>query len=66
MNQSHWLNPCEAFRSQLPDLFDCSMDLYSHPHLQHCTLCRALIVDLARIADSAARQNRRSDQRSMP
>jgi hypothetical protein len=44
---------CEAFQSILPKLIESGTDLYIHPHLQSCGLCRALIVDLDRIAEES-------------
>ena len=38
---------CEEFQSQLPDLIGSGEKVADHPHLQGCSLCRALLADLA-------------------
>jgi hypothetical protein len=47
------INACERFQQRLAELFGSGEDIYSDPHLQGCTLCRALVVDLERIAEEA-------------
>jgi predicted anti-sigma-YlaC factor YlaD len=44
---------CAAFQGQLADLIGSGEDAASHPHLQTCTLCRALLTDLETIAEAA-------------
>ena len=44
---------CAAFQGQLPDLIGSGEDASSHPHLQTCELCRALLADLETIAEAA-------------
>ena len=44
---------CVAFQAQLPDLIGSGADAASHPHIQSCELCRALLADLETIAEAA-------------
>lgn len=44
---------CEEFQAQLPELIGAGEDVASHPHLQSCELCRALLVELETIAEAA-------------
>ncbi len=44
---------CAAFQAQLPDLIGSGADLSTHPHIQSCELCRALLADLETIAEAA-------------
>jgi hypothetical protein len=44
---------CAAFQDQLPSLFETGADLNSHPHLQACETCSALVRDLEYIAQQA-------------
>jgi hypothetical protein len=44
---------CAAFQAQLPDLIGSGEDASSHPHLQSCELCSALLADLVTIAEAA-------------
>jgi hypothetical protein len=44
---------CAAFQNQLPSLFESGEDLSSHPHLQTCENCSALVRDLEYIAQQA-------------
>lgn len=44
---------CHEFQEQLPELIGSGRDLGSHPHVQSCELCRALIRDLETIAEAA-------------
>jgi hypothetical protein len=44
---------CAAFQAQLPDLIASGEDVNSHPHLESCELCRALLADLETIAEAA-------------
>jgi hypothetical protein len=46
---------CEDFQEQLAELIGTGEDVSTHPHLQHCDLCRAFYADLEAIA-AAARQ----------
>jgi hypothetical protein len=46
---------CQQFQDQLPELIGSGENAASHPHLQTCPLCRALLSDLEIIA-AAARQ----------
>jgi hypothetical protein len=44
---------CEEFQAQLPELIGSGEDAASHPHVQSCELCRALLADLETIAEAA-------------
>jgi hypothetical protein len=44
---------CAEFQSQLPELIASGMDAETHPHVQSCELCRALLADLETIAEAA-------------
>jgi hypothetical protein len=44
---------CAAFQAQLPELIGSGQSTASHPHIQSCELCRALLADLETIADAA-------------
>lgn len=44
---------CEEFQDRLPDLIGTGADINLHPHLQNCSLCRALVDDLVTIATAA-------------
>ena len=44
---------CEDFQSQLAELIGSGQSLDNHPHLRHCSRCRALIDDLQTIAQAA-------------
>ena len=44
---------CAEFQAQLPDLIGSGADASTHPHLQNCELCRALLADLETIAEAA-------------
>jgi hypothetical protein len=44
---------CAAFQAQLPDLIATGEDVNTHPHLESCELCRALLADLETIAEAA-------------
>jgi hypothetical protein len=44
---------CAEFQAQLPELIGAGGDPSTHPHLQHCPLCRALLSDLETIAEAA-------------
>ena len=44
---------CEEFHALLPDLIGTGDDIYRHPHMQSCELCRAFIADLVAIRDAA-------------
>jgi hypothetical protein len=46
-------NACEVFQQRLAEPSGSAEDIYKDPHLQGCTLCRALVVDLERIAEEA-------------
>ena len=51
-HDSNQLN-CHEFQAQLPDLIGSGEDVSTHPHLQSCDLCRALLADLEAIAEAA-------------
>ncbi len=53
MNQDSNPMSCAAFQAQLPELIGSGENLATHPHLQGCELCRALLQDLETIADAA-------------
>jgi hypothetical protein len=55
MKEDTILMDCEEFQSQLPEMIGAGGDLASHPHLQSCALCRALLADLETIAEAARR-----------
>jgi hypothetical protein len=44
---------CAAFQAQLPELIGSGVDLNTHPHMQSCEVCRALLADLETIAEAA-------------
>ncbi|MGO9436047.1 MAG: hypothetical protein ACLPH3_12010 [Terracidiphilus sp.] len=44
---------CQEFQAQLADLVGSGEDMSTHPHLQNCANCRALLADLQTIADAA-------------
>ena len=44
---------CAEFQSQLPELIGSGEDMKSHPHIESCELCRALLADLETIAEAA-------------
>lgn len=44
---------CHEFQAQLADLVGSGEDVASHPHLQDCERCRALLADLQTIAEAA-------------
>ncbi len=44
---------CADFQARLPELIASGEDVSSHPHLQTCELCRALLADLETIAEAA-------------
>jgi hypothetical protein len=44
---------CQEFQAQLPELIATGEDVTTHPHMQHCELCRALLADLETIAEAA-------------
>lgn len=44
---------CEEFQAQMPELIGSGADASSHPHVQSCALCRALLSDLETIAEAA-------------
>jgi hypothetical protein len=44
---------CAEFQAQLPELIGSGADASTHPHLQSCELCRALLADLETIAEAA-------------
>ena len=46
-------NECAEFQSRLAELIGAGEDLSHHPHIQSCELCRALLADLATIAEAA-------------
>ncbi|MFZ0744598.1 MAG: hypothetical protein WAM85_09325 [Terracidiphilus sp.] len=44
---------CQEFQAQLADLIGSGEDASTHPHLQNCERCRALLADLETIAEAA-------------
>ena len=44
---------CAEFQAQLPELIGTGEDISSHPHLQTCEVCPALLADLETIAEAA-------------
>jgi len=44
---------CAEFQAQMPDLIGSGESIASHPHLQTCDQCRALLADLESIAEAA-------------
>ncbi len=44
---------CLEFQAQLSEMMSRGEDVYSHPHVQACERCRALLVDLEIIAEKA-------------
>ena len=44
---------CEDFQDQMAELIGSGEDLSTHPHLQTCTRCRALLSELETIAEAA-------------
>lgn len=44
---------CQEFQAGLADLIGSGENAASHPHLQSCDRCRALLADLQTIADAA-------------
>ncbi len=44
---------CAEFQSQLPELIGSGENVRTHPHIQSCELCRALLSDLETIAEAA-------------
>ncbi len=44
---------CEEFQAQMAELIGSGEDVSAHPHVQSCTLCRALLNELETIAEAA-------------
>jgi len=44
---------CEEFQQRLSVLVQSGEALYGDPHLENCTYCRGLVVDLETIAEAA-------------
>jgi len=44
---------CEDFHSQMSEMIGAGVDASTHPHVQNCALCRALLADLETIAEAA-------------
>jgi predicted anti-sigma-YlaC factor YlaD len=44
---------CEEFQAQMSEMIGSGQDASTHPHLQNCERCRALLADLQTIADAA-------------
>ena len=44
---------CADFQAQMPELIGSGADASSHPHVQSCALCSALLKDLETIAEAA-------------
>jgi|HubBroStandDraft_5_1064220.scaffolds.fasta_scaffold2743984_1 hypothetical protein len=47
---------CKEFQQRLPKLLESGDELYSDAHLRSCELCRALVIDLEKIADEGRRR----------
>lgn len=47
------LMECQEFQAQLPEMIGAGGKTASHPHLQSCAKCRALLADLETIAEAA-------------
>lgn len=48
---------CIEFQEQLADQIASGDNPYNHPHLKHCEVCSALLVDLDMIAHQAGGHN---------
>jgi predicted anti-sigma-YlaC factor YlaD len=44
---------CAEFQAKLPEMIASGENAASHPHIQSCELCRALLADLETIAEAA-------------
>ena len=44
---------CASFQDELPSLFESGEEISTHPHLQTCENCKALVRDLQYIAQQA-------------
>jgi hypothetical protein len=44
---------CEDFQDQMAELIGSGEDLSTHPHVQTCARCRALLNELETIAEAA-------------
>ena len=44
---------CAEFQAHLPELIGSGADASTHPHIQSCELCQALLSDLETIAEAA-------------
>lgn len=44
---------CAEFQAQLPERIGSGEDVASHPHVQGCERCRALLAELQTIAEAA-------------
>ena len=44
---------CAEFQARMPELIGSGEDISTHPHVQNCALCRALLADLETIAEAA-------------
>lgn len=44
---------CSEFQARMPELIGSGEDIASHPHLQSCERCAALLADLESIAEAA-------------
>ncbi|MGD0730143.1 MAG: hypothetical protein ABR956_02690 [Terracidiphilus sp.] len=53
---------CEEFQTLLPELLAAKEDVDFHPHVEVCDRCKALIEDLHRIAEAAARKQYGEDR----
>lgn len=53
---------CQEFQEQMADLIGTGEDVASHPHLQTCANCRALLADIQTIADAAKQLFRTEEQ----
>lgn len=48
---------CESFQAELASGLGLDQ-IYSHPHLKNCELCRELLIDLDRIAEGCRNRKR--------
>jgi len=44
---------CEEFQAQMAELIGSGQDVSTHPHVQTCARCHALLVELETIAEVA-------------
>ena len=44
---------CAEFQAQLPELIGSGEDIFKHPHVESCELCRSFLAELQTIAEAA-------------